>query len=265
VSLDAELPDFLIQEPEPWLDVLRKHSAAFDSLDVLDDLVLLAGPAAEELDPGWDSSLLAPLLERAAAIVRESAAAAGERLRLPWGFRENRPALRLLSRLGYRLDGFDHAGEAALVYEEVLRWNPNDNHGHRTWLINHCLRKGDDARALEIADQYPDDALTDTLFGRGLALWRLGRRSEAEKALRAAAADRPLVTEALLAPELEEPGLTPGRVTMGGADEAWLYRESMRDVWLATPGALDFLRGLPAPPPGRGRRARSRRRKHPWD
>ena len=258
VSFDVDLPDSLIHEPGPWLDLLHAHPEALDSLDVLDSLVFLAGPATEELDPGWDRTLLAPLLDRSAAIVRASVAAAEGLVRLPWAFLENRPALRLLSRLGHRLDGLGRAGEAAAVYEEILRLNPNDNHGHRTWLINYALRKGDDARALALADQYPDDALVDILFGRGLALWRLGRRPEAEQALGAAAEYRLNVVEALVAPHLPEPTLTPGLVTLGGEDEAWIYREDMRDVWESTPEALDYLRGLPKAGPVRGGRRKRR-------
>jgi tetratricopeptide (TPR) repeat protein len=260
VALDVELPDSLIEEPEPWLALVRERPEAFDSLDVLDGLVLLAGPAAEQLDPGWDAALLGPLVERAAAIVRASVAAAECPVRLPWGFWENRPALRLMSRLGYRLDGLDRTGEAAEVYEEILRLNPNDNHGHRTWLVNHYLRSSDPARALAIAERFPADALADTLFGHGLALWRLGNRPEAEKALRSAAAARPLIVEVLLAPELSVPALTPGRVTVGGEDEAWLYREEMLAVWATTPEALGFLRGLPKPVPKQPRSSGKRRR-----
>jgi tetratricopeptide (TPR) repeat protein len=251
VSLDADLPDSLIQKPERWLDVLRKRPEAFDSLDVLDDLVLLAGPAADDLDPTWDRALLGPLLDRAAATVRASLADAERGVRLPWGFWENRTALRLLSRLGYRLDEHCLEEDAAAVYEEVLRLNPNDNHGHRTWLVDHYLRKGQNTRALALADQYPDDALVETCFGRGLALWRLGRRAEAERALADAATDRPLVVQALVESQPPEPELTPGSVTVGGEDEAWLYRQEMRDTWLATPEVLEYLRELPKPTPRR--------------
>jgi tetratricopeptide (TPR) repeat protein len=256
VSFDLELSESLIHEPEPWLDVLRRHPQALDSLDVLDSLVLMAGAAAEEVDAEWDGPLLAPLLDRAAAIVRASVGATEGLVRLPWSFLENRPALRVLSRLAYRLDGLGRTDEAAAVYEEVLGLNPNDNHGHRAWLMNHALRRGDDARALALADQFPDDALADTLFGRGLALWRLGRRGEGEEALRAAASDRPLVVEALVAFDPPEPALIPGRVTLGGEAEAWLYGEDTRDLWEETPDALDFLRGLPKAAAARGRRRR---------
>ena len=258
VSLDVALADGVTEEPERWLDVLRKRPGALDGLDVLDDLAFLAAPAAQDLDPGWDRSLLGPLLDRAAAIVRVSMAAAPEAERIRWVYLENRPALRLLSRLAYRLADNEDEDEAAAVLEQMLVWNPDDNHGHREWLINHYLRRGDDARALAIADRFPDDGLVETRFGRGLALWRLGRREEAKRTLADAAADRPLVVEALLAEEMAEPDLDPGFVTAGGEDEAWLYRENLRETWLATPDAIACLRALPKPAPRRRRTRRGR-------
>jgi len=31
-------------------------------------------------------------------------------------------------------------------------------------------------------------------------------------------------------------------VTFGGDDQAWIYRDEMRGVWLKTPGAIDWLK-----------------------
>ena len=259
VSFDVDLPEALMDRPEAWLAVLREHPEAFDSLDVLDDLALVVDPFVDVIAPSRKDVLLRPLLERAAAIVRASLAQRAQRAEVPWAAWENRPALRLLSRLGLLLDDGTDGAEAVPLYEELLRLNPNDNHGHRCWLVNHYLRHGQDARALEVAQRYPGDALVDTAFGHGLALWRLGRRDEAEKRLREAARRSPLVVEALLAPKVRRPRLTPGRIQLGGKDEAWTYRQDMREVWLASPDALEFLASLPKPPAKPGPPPRKRR------
>ena len=34
----------------------------------------------------------------------------------------------------------------------------------------------------------------------------------------------------------------PDGVKYGGDDQAWYYREEMRDVWLQTPGVLEWLK-----------------------
>ena len=171
---------------------------------------------------------------------------------------EGKATAAFISRRAYRLSDEEHEDEAAAALEQMLAWNPDDNHGHREWLINHYLRRGDDARALAVADRFPDDGIVETRFGRGLALWRLGRREEAGRTLADATADRPLVVEALLAEEMAAPDLDPGFVTAGGEDEAWLYREGMRETWLAMPDALACLRALPKPAPRRRRTRRGR-------
>jgi hypothetical protein len=38
-------------------------------------------------------------------------------------------------------------------------------------------------------------------------------------------------------PELHGPG-----ITLGGSDEAWLYRDEMRATWKITRGALNWLK-----------------------
>lgn len=136
--------------------------------------------------------------------------------------------------------------EGDAVRAGILALDPDDEQGHRATLVDHALRRGEDARALELAQAADDRA--QTLFGRGLALWRLGQRAEAEEALRAAAEERPFVARMLAAEkDPEEPALEDGYVSVGGEDEAWLYREEMLDIWQQTPEALVFLRGL-APP-----------------
>ncbi len=76
----------------------------------------------------------------------------------------------------------------------------------------------------------------------------------------AAAKDRPRVVRALLAVEMARPESDPYGVAVGGEEEAWLYREDMRETWQATPDALEFLRSI-APPPVRPTRRRGKARR----
>ena len=45
----------------------------------------------------------------------------------------------------------------------------------------------------------------------------------------------------LTANRVRKPKLDPMGVNFGGDDQAWLYREEMRDLWLKTPSAIDWL------------------------
>jgi len=51
----------------------------------------------------------------------------------------------------------------------------------------------------------------------------------------------PRVAHRLLADRCRRPHIDPHGIRLGGDDEAWLYREAMRDVWQATPGAMAWL------------------------
>jgi tetratricopeptide (TPR) repeat protein len=224
---------------DAWLRFLRDHPAAFDSLDILDDL-------ATALDLLGDPSLgalftIEPLLRRALAIV-EQAMAGHPSATLPWLFTENRPALRLIFRLTHVLEAKGEDDESLAIKERLMALNPNDNHGLRSEVMNARLRAGRDEAALTLAARYPDDILPEIAYGRVLALFRLGRLDEAASALRDCGERKSKVLDYLVRARVRKPKLHPDRVTLGGEDEAWFYREAMREVWLAVPGLMDWLK-----------------------
>ena len=109
-------------------------------------------------------------------------------------------------------------------------------------VINACLRRGDDAAALDLAEQYPADLNPDISYGKVLALYRLERLEEACDALIDAKTDLPKIPRFLSAKRIRKPKIDDFGVKLGGDDQAWQYREEMRDIWSATPGALDWLK-----------------------
>lgn len=228
---------------DEWMAFLEAYEAAFDSLDILDDLANAVQAHEQSLMIGLDELLLEPLLRRAQTIIR-SAVGADEDVRLAWVCMENRPALRCLVNLAF-LEERRGNGRAMLdIAEQVLALNPDDNHGLRNMIINDRLRRGDDHAALQLAKDYPADLNPDIAYGHALALFRLGRVDEAEDVIREAIVDLPKVPHYLIAKRIRKPKLDAFGVRVGGGDQAWLYRQEMRDVWQATPGALDWLKGL---------------------
>jgi len=87
-------------EPRLWLEFLERNVAAWQSLDVLDDLAM----AVEALPViGAGATIVDPLLERGVALIEANLAAAGAgNGTLQWGWLKNRPALRMLAHLAYR-------------------------------------------------------------------------------------------------------------------------------------------------------------------
>ncbi len=113
-------------------------------------------------------------------------------------------------------------------------------------LVNEYLRTGRDEKALALAEQYPNDTAPETRFGAVLALVRLRRLREAERALHTARSDLPKTAQYLLPSRIRRPrplqGTIEAAASVGGDDQAWLYRDEMRAVWQQTPGALEWLR-----------------------
>jgi len=130
---------------------------------------------------------------------------------------------------------------ALTLAQQVLAINPDDNHGLRTLVINALLRAGDDAAALQLARDYPEDGNPEIVYGEVLALYRLGRKGDALLALEDAIQALPKVPRFLTAAKVRKPRIDAFGVRMGGDDQAWIYREEMRDVWQATPGVLHWL------------------------
>ena len=163
--------------------------------------------------------------------------------RLEWGWLENRPFLRCLHGLALARYDDGKIEEAFRLFEELLSLNPNDNQGVRAVAVEALFKLGRFEDALEITKQYPDDVMPETLYGRALALFRLGQRQEASVALREAIEYIPLAAKELLKVKHRLPKTAmPDTVTMGGADEAYCYWEHCGQFWEEDTEALEWLR-----------------------
>jgi hypothetical protein len=67
-------------------------------------------------------------------------------------------------------------------------------------------------------------------YDRVLALHRLGRLEEATAALRAASHDYPEVLRMLLAAKQKQHRMSPHGITVGGKDDAWIYRQAYLEL-----------------------------------
>lgn len=230
---------WLEADDDEWLRFIEDHPESMDSLDILDDLVSLIYMHPNNESVFGPIGLIKPICERALEII-ENAEIGRERI-LPWLLEHNRPALRIFFHLISLLDAHGQSERAAQLMRQYLLLNPHDNHGFRDILINKLLVGGNDQEALDLADEYVFDGTPEIVYGRVLALFRMGRKKEASDALLCAYNSLPLVAEFLVKKSAPKP--KPGQfgIEMGGREEAWIYRDSLRDVWLATPGCMDWL------------------------
>jgi hypothetical protein len=224
-----------------WCGFLRAHPECFDSLDILDDLATAIARHPQAEAPGLDDLLLGPVLARNETIIAhacQSNAINAAR----WVIVGNRPALRGLVRsFQWRL-ARNERSSAVSTAERLIDLNRDDDHGLRFMLMNEYLRGGNDVKALALAEHYPQDLAPETRFGAVLALMRLQRMPEAERALHTAHSDLPKTAQYLLPARIRRPKLQQGTIEVGGDDQAWFYRDEMRSVWQQTPGALEWLR-----------------------
>ena len=164
--------------------------------------------------------------------------------RLEWGWLQNRPFLRAYLGLAMALLEQGLIGEAVSLLSNVLDLNPNDNQGVRDILVSCWFTLRRPGEVLRLYDRYPDSG-PDLMFGRALAYLQLGEKAEAEAALRAAASAWPLVHKELLKSRHTQPEPKfPGYITIGGADQAYLYWEQYGEHWKSTRGALALAKRI---------------------
>jgi len=226
---------------EQWAGWLQKHPQAFDSIDILDDLAtaLIMHP---QFGAAWlDETMIRPVLHRVEAILENALEEAGQP-ELHWPMSENRPALRAMARLVNLAFSRGDPEEAQQRAQRLVGINPHDNHGYRMIVMNQLIHQGRDEEALELASRFPNDMNPEVAYGEVLALYRLDRQKEAVQALGNALEYLGKIPRYLSAKRIKKPKLNPDGVMFGGDDQAWYYREDIRDVWLETPGALAWLK-----------------------
>lgn len=227
---------------ESWLTFLERNPAAFDSIDVLDDLGAALNVLREEGLYWSTDALVEALGRRCAGILDRALTDAPAGSHLSWAMPQNRAALRMESRLGMALISTGRAAEAFEQEMRLLRLNPGDNHGIRASVMNRLLSAGRDDEAVALAERYPDDGIVEVAYGRVLALYRLDRHADALAALETARKMSPKVVDYLVSRRVRKPKLNGHYVSYGGDDEAWYYREHMREIWAAVPGLLAWLK-----------------------
>ena len=242
-ALAENQPAINWHEAPHWLGWLKRNPLAWQSFDVLRDLV----DALHDTEPslgGMEENLVLPLLQRGVALLRSIVKQhRAEALPIEWGWHENRPALSLVAKLAYF-----HAAKGRIDQAvELMEWlvttlNPNDNQGVRGDLIHHYVRTGRTDDALRLAARFPED-YANMSYGHILALYLAGRVDEAVGLLKQTHARYPEVGKMLASANPRRPKINDGFVTIGGKDEAWNYRENNLELWQQS-GGLTWLRQI---------------------
>lgn len=247
------------QENLTGLEIMPGDEAGAMQHDALVEILLMSAEASlREYPLHFEAAIIVAQDKyqggdhKAARGVLEDAIFAGRRVfpasfvlgvdRLPWGYLDNRPFLKMLGEYATLLEHLDGATKAIPYFEELIELNPNDNQGNRSLLATAYLKTGQLEKILELSTKYKDDLMAELLIGSVLALFKLGRLDEAKAKVKEITKYSANIFKEILKSDHPQPKLLPGRVQVGGEDEAWLYWQAQGTFWMVTPGARDFLR-----------------------
>jgi tetratricopeptide (TPR) repeat protein len=159
-----------------------------------------------------------------------------------WGVTETRPYMRARAGLAECLVALGQWPDAIAHYQEMLRLNPGDNQGLRYNFLTLLLAAGELTQAADLLDQYTGDISAAWTYSCALlAFARHGDSDASRLALAAARTGNPHIP-AYLAGSRRIPRYRPPYVGIGDEAEAIWYAQDHRYAWLATPGAVDWLK-----------------------
>ncbi len=223
------------KDEDGWIEFLEKNPQCFGSVEIIDDILTALEGWKQEKDILENISL--PLAQRAWQIYESLPEQGG----MPWGFFENRSLYSALSSIIDILKNLDQKDEAISYTERLILINPNDNLGLRGRLANDYLSQKAYNKIFNLLQLYPNDISLDMSMAKTLTLWAMGDIEGAKKQWLKAKKYNSHIKKYMLKSKIAMPELTYG-VTMGGEDEAWLYRDVARDIWLDHKGALSWLK-----------------------
>jgi tetratricopeptide (TPR) repeat protein len=224
-------------ESDPTRRISLAHQALAISRDCVDAYVLLAEEAADRVQEALD--------------YYEQGVSAGQRalgetfffenVGYFWGLLESRPYMRALEGKASCLWQMKRKEEAAEIYEEMLRLNPNDNQGIRYLLVELYLSTNAEKKLQKLIKRYKEDWSAVWQYTQALlAFRRTGATVGANRALQEALEKNEFVPAYLIGSK-RIPNRLPSFIGMGDENEAISYAADHLNHWRRSPGALEWL------------------------
>ena len=220
-----------------WLQALCANPEWLDAPRVMQALTLALASRFGSL-PWMVDTFFTPLAERYGFWLNQLEDAGGS---FSWHDADNATLLRTGLALVIGMER--GAGqEARKLAQRLLALDEEDSLGLRELVIDQLLREGNDEQALAVSEQGPEGTeMLGVQMGRVLALYRLSRREDALAVLREVYSANPYILPILCEDRPRPARLGDDMPEPGTRAEAWQYRQLMRDQWLASEGALDWL------------------------
>ena len=165
-----------------------------------------------------------------------------EKAKLEWGYWGNRPFMRAYHHLGLCYWRKGEVKAALEIFSRLFSLNPIDNQGLRHLLPMCWFALQDPWNVVKHCRQHQDDVCPEISYSYALALVMIGEHKLATAAFKTAKEALPLVAKELLKKRHTRPkGMRPGVVTLGGADQAYVYWQTYGKYWEASTAAMDLL------------------------
>ena len=158
-----------------------------------------------------------------------------------WADIECRPYLRAIEGAARALEELHRRDEALERWGEILRLNPDDNQGARYPLLRLLLEAGRDEKAREHVEANAAEPTMIWAWAHALLAFRmdgdvpLSNEAAATALRRSAPVGRFLLRDEPVEEESD-------RFTLGSEGEAISCANTLRDAWINTPGAVDWLK-----------------------
>ncbi|MGD9489472.1 MAG: tetratricopeptide repeat protein [Calditrichaceae bacterium] len=162
--------------------------------------------------------------------------------RIEWKYAGNRPFLKVYKGLGMEYFLRGNLEKAVVIFRNLLYLNPSDDQDVRSPAIqvNFALKQPDEV--INITEDYPNDMMIDTCYGRVLALYMTGEKRKASAALKEAIELFPAVAAELVKEDHRQSVRRVDQIFFSDSDEeAFDYWERAGHYWAETESALKFL------------------------
>lgn len=158
-----------------------------------------------------------------------------------WADIECRPYLRAIEGTAQALEELHRYDEAIDRWREILRLNPDDNQGARYPLLRLLLETGRNDQAREHIEVNAGESTMIWRWAHALLAFRThGDDPLSHEAAAVALRHSAPVAKFLLRDEPMQEG--SDRFTLGSEDEAISCANTLREAWIKTPGAVDWLK-----------------------
>ena len=224
---------------QEWLSELCQHPNWLDSPMVLQKLAMALAVRFGNL-PWMIPAFFVPIATRLDTWLAPVEAANEPFL---WQDGDNEVLFRLGLSLVIGMERGDVMRSRTLA-QRLLRLDRDDNLGLRELLLEQLLREGDNEQALAMVEALTDDEQhwPGLTIGKALVMFRLGRLEEAEQSIMEVHRYNEHLPGLMMQTSPRREVRNDNVPEPGSRGEAWQYRVLMRDQWVSTPGAIEFLR-----------------------